>query len=790
MMFLLWVVAPLVLLALITGTGLLVERAGGHRLPGPLVLVIGFTGVVCVSQATTRFGATAPLTPFVVVAVAVAGFVVGRRRAPDPWLVALGLGVFLLYGLPAFATGEPTLLGYTNLADAAGHFVIIDQLMGNGYTVENLAPSSLRARVDELFITSYPTGSHTVLGTVRELVRVDVAWLLQPYLAMLAALIAFGLHAVLAPSVRHRALAAGVAGLAACAGLIYAYSVNQQAIKELAGLVCIVALAGVVRPLVLAPLSWRTPIPAAVATAGGIGVLSLALAPWIGPLLLITAGVLYVRSGRRLAALSWQSATFATFALVLSLPALTRAFAFVRTTNVSLTGVELGNLYAPLPFAEALGVWPSGDFRSAIPADRELAWILVGVVALGAVFGLMQVIRRRAWPVLLFAIVSVVGFAAIAGRASPWAYAKALMLLSPVALLLAGFAVVGWWEGRRRAEALALGAALIAGVAWTSALSYHVVDPAPYARFAELEEINERFDGQGPALSTEAEEFAKHFLRDLDLTNSSEGVAQGLVVPNVAVDVGFAVDLDDFSPAVLARDYRLLVVRRGPIASRPASGWERAFNGRYYDVWRRDRDAPRVLAHAPLGGRLDAAAAAPCGQVRRLAGIARVGGGRLAFAARPELAALAPGKATVTVPWPPLGLDPVTLSPVGGPGTVSGKVDIPRTGTQHVWIEASVVRELSVSVDGKLVGVVERELSPHDAATPIGTVSLEAGRHDVELVHGGGGFEPGNGGRNRLIGPVYFTPAADPAGGEVAYVEPADWRSVCGEHADWVEAVA
>lgn len=790
MMLLLWLVAPLVLLALITGTGLLVERAGGHRLPGPLVLAIGFTGVVCVSQLTTRFGATAPLTPFVVVAVAVAGFVVGRRRAPDPWVVALGAGVFFLYGLPAIATGEPTILGYTNLADAAGHFVIIDQLMGNGYSVADLGESSLRARVDELFRTSYPTGSHTVLGTLREIVRVDVAWLLQPYLALLAALVALGLHALVAPFVRSRALAVGVAGLAACAGLVYAYGINQQSVKELGGLLCIVALAAVVRPLVLARLGWRTAIPAAVAAAGGIGVLSLALAPWIGPLLLITAAVLYVRSGRRLLALTWQSLAFAVFALVLSLPTLSRAFAFVKVTNVSLTGVELGNLYAPLPFAEALGVWPATDFRFVIPADRELAWILVGAVALGALFGIVQAARRRAWPVLLFAAISLLGFAAVAGRASPWAYAKALMLLSPVALLLAGFAVAAWWESRRRTEAVVLGVALIAGVAWTGALSYRAADPSPYEAFAELEEINDRFAGEGPAFSTEAEEFAKHFLRDLDLTNSSEGVAQGLIAPRPdrPVNVGFAVDTDDFSPAVLAREYRLLVVRRGPHVSRPAAGWERAFSGSFYDVWRRAADPPRVLAHTPLGGRLDAGAAAPCGEVRRLAGFARLAGGRLAYAPRPEAAVLDPSEADVTVGWPQLALDPVVLYPVVGPGTISDVVEVADAGTYRVWVEASVVRELTVSVGGTVVGVVEDQLSPHDAATVVGTVELDAGRHEVELVHGGGGLEPGNSGQNRFVGPAYLVPeGADP---ELRYAAPADWRTVCGEHADWVEAVA
>lgn len=728
----------------------------------------------------------APAAPFVVVAVVLAGAWAGRHRDLDVHRgVLLGaVVVFAIYAAPTVLTGEATFLGYGSQGDASFHFALVDRLMSDGYGLDGLATSSYEGTVRNYFDTSYPTGTHTVLGSLRPFTGTDVAWLLQPFLACLALLSALGLHALI--DTRHRTAAFAVAGTAMSAGLLYAYANNQQAIKELGALVCIVAAVGIVRPLLEARPGWRSALPAAVVVGGGLGVLNLAIAPWIGPLMVVVAIVLLRRHRHHRGAVLAQVAAFAVLCAVFGARAIESATRFVEVTNVSLTGaVELGNLQRPLPFIEAFGIWPAADFRLPLPGGA--ATLLVGACALAAALGLVAAARRGMWPVLAFAAVSVVGFVAIAGRASPWAYAKALTLLSPVALLLAGVLALALWESRRRIEGALVAGVLLLGVAWTDAQTYHSANPAPRDRLTELADIGERFAGRGPALYPEYEEFAKHFLRDLDPSGPAEpyrrpvGFAEG-----EGLQFGYSYDLDDLDPASVA-GFNLLVLRRGPLTSRPSAGWTRIFSGEAYDVWQRDADAPEVLEHLRLGERFDAAADAPCDAVERLADRARVAGGQLAYAPRRTVRALRVSDVPRPRNWLELPGDPEVLLQIGQ-GRLSGSVTT-EAGPNHVWLVGSVERPITVSVDGQEVGVAEHAISQRPSQIEVGSVDLGAGAHEVRADAGGGSLAPGNGGTTRSVGPVLLTPAADPGDVPVRTVAPERWPSLCGTHVDWVEVV-
>ena len=66
-------------------------------------------------------------------------------------------------------------------------------------------------------------------------------------------------------------------------------------------------------------------------------------------------------------------------------------------------------------------------------------------------------------------------------------------------------------------------AAIAGGVLWSNALAYQEVNLAPRDRLAELEQIGERFAGEGPALMTEYEPYGvRHFLREADPEGASE----------------------------------------------------------------------------------------------------------------------------------------------------------------------------------------------------------------------------------------------------------------------------
>ena len=792
-----WLVFPAVLGLLCLGAGLLVERLAGRPFPGQLLLPLGFAALVSVTQLTTSGSSTAEATLPVVLVVAVAGYALSipRLRAlrPQPWVLGLALVTYGIYAAPGVLWGSRTFLGYGNLGDAAIHFEIIDLLLTNGHSNAGVPESSFFHSVGSYFSAAYPTGGHSVLAVTRELVGVDVAWLFQPFLTCLAVLIVLGLEPLARELTDDRRLAAIGAGIAGQAGLVYGYAVHQEAIKELGAVAMIVLLVALVAPLLQTEPGWRAAIPLAIAVGGGIGVLSFAIAPWLGPILLAAAVVLVARHWRaRRVALLAEVGVFVAIATVLAIPRLLTLNSFVYVNNVVLRlDQEFGNLQHRLDRITAFGVWPVPDFRSGPPPQNGLAIALVGVAVIAAILGVVTVIRRRSWRPALFATISLIAFVFVIARgASPWGEGKALMILSPALALLGVAGALGLVDRRRRAEGLVVLAALAAGVLWTNAQAYHAVDGAPYDRLGELETIGERFAGQGPSFYPEFEEYAKHFLRDTAPTGAVEPFRPAWPVAEAGVTprFGYSSDIGEWQPASLAEHFELLVLRQGPNRSRPPLGWRRVFHGKYYDVWRRQEGAPRVLGQVVLGDRFDAGRRAPCGPLRKLAGVARAGGGELAYVERPLPVIFVPTQAGAPANWGPDGSDNAMFRPLG-PGRVVGEVKAP-PGDYVVWFEASAQRAATIFVDDQRIGALEDQLNPRWSATRLGTVRLSGGRHAIRMDVGGGDLEPGNGGVNRLLGPITLDPVADLGTLPVRTLPPARWRSLCGRHLDWVQAVA
>ena len=113
-----WVLFPLVLLAVCLGCGLAVEWIAGGVPPGTLLPSLGLALVIVIATSTTQSGTTAPLTTWVVVAIALAGYASAPQRLrtlrPEPWAVGVALGVFALCAAPVVLSGNATFLGYSS----------------------------------------------------------------------------------------------------------------------------------------------------------------------------------------------------------------------------------------------------------------------------------------------------------------------------------------------------------------------------------------------------------------------------------------------------------------------------------------------------------------------------------------------------------------------------------------------------------------------------------------------------------------------------------------------------
>jgi hypothetical protein len=782
-----WLLFPLVLGLLSVGCGLLLEQAAGVRLPGTLLAPAGLAVIIVAAAFATMTDATAELAVPGVVALAVAGFALSfplRARRLDRWALVAVAAAFAAYAAPIVLSGQATFAGYITLDDTATWLAMTDRVMDHGRSMTGLAPSSYEATLANYLAAGSPVGSNLPLGLGAKLVGQDVAWLFQPYLAFLGAMLALGAYELAARLVASRALRALSAFVASQPALLYAYAL-WSGIKELAAAAIIVLLAALIAPALEGRARLRGLLPPAAASAALLSVLTVGGVVWLAALLVPALAVGIRLRGR---ALATTAAAFAAFALALSMPSLMTASVFIRgasKTNVFTSSTELGNLGRPLDKLQLFGIWPASDFR-VDPKNVDGTHVLIAVVIASALLGLAWSWRRRGWELLLYVAGVSLGCAAIISRGSPWVDAKALATGSP-AFALAGLVGGAWlFERGRRTEAVVVVAAIAGGVLWSNALAYHDAWLAPRAQLAELQRIGNRFAGEGPTLMTEFQPYGvRHFLRDMDPEGASELRRRQIPLRNgQLLHEGFSADVDEFQVDALLV-YRSLVLRRSGLASRPPSTYALVWRGRYYEVWQRRAKARAIVEHLPLGSPLEPVAAPSCGTVLRLAGRAAAEGGLLATVMRPRATVVQLSRASYPATWRTSG-DPNIVVPTGR-GTLEADVDLAGTGRYALWLGGSVRGHLELTVDGRLAGSSRDQLNTFGEYTPLGEVRLPAGVHRLTLRYGGADLHPGSGGGAFPIGPIVLS--RGDADRPVTYVRPGNARMLCGKSLDWVEAL-
>ncbi|MGI8803629.1 MAG: hypothetical protein ACR2KV_15930 [Solirubrobacteraceae bacterium] len=800
-LFVCWVLFVALYLVVAVGLGLLVERATGSVLPGVLLPPIGVAGVFVLSQLFSYFSWSAPLTTPGILLLGVSGLIVGRRRLRDRGrldrgALAAAVVVFAVFAAPIVLTGEPTFAGYTVLGDTSIHFIGADYILRHGRHLGGLPPSSYEFSLSAYYGNGgYPSGGPTAAGAMAEAVGENVAWIFQPFLALLAAMTSLCVYAIVAPRVRPTWLRFFVAALAPQSALVLAYAL-QGSVKEVGTAWAIALLAAVV--------AWfaeqcrggaRRVIPVAVAAAAGLSLISLSIAPWLG-LFMVTALAVTLRgggrAGRRTALL--QSGGFVAVTAALAFPTLAVLGTFLPAVTATVTAQhEFGNLFGPLDPIQMFGTFLSGDYRAKPDTSALLTatHLLLGVSLVSAALGLAWAIRRRSWA-LLYLGVSLIGWYYVTRSGSPWAQAKALMIVSPAVMVAIALGPIALHAAGRRFEAVALALVVAGGVLASNALAYHDVSNAPWRRMVELERVGHRIAGQGPTLYPEFEEFGKHFLAAADPESPGEGWQRRLALAaqttdGTAIHQGQSYDLDTFTPAYIDY-YRTIVLRHGPAWSRPPSIYRLVWSGRYYEIWQRPPGAEsQIVAHLPLGTRTTPAAIPSCPAVRSLARRASAVGGRLAYATAPIPLVIVPTRTAYPPRWAIDPSDGLSLIPTG-PGKVVGSVVARRSGTYDIWLEGSIARPFRVYVDGAYLGTVANELAGRGQATSAGAVTWRPGRHVISVVQGGGSLDPGNGEAGRRLGPISAVPRLAGAR-QVDDLAAKDWGALCGRPADWIEAV-
>jgi hypothetical protein len=786
---------PCTLALLCTGAGLLIDRASGGWLPGMLLAAVGAAALVAVSQLSTYIAPLAPATPYALALVAIAGWALGRTRALAfarawrrwRWQLAVLVLAYLAALAPVLLAGRPSFSSFGILDDSAFHMLGADYLMRHGQNYAHLdLRNSYGQYLHAYYATGYPSGADTLFGGSAFIVAAPLIWAMQPFNAFMLAL-ATGPAWVLA---RRIGLVGGWAALATLTAtlpaLVYGYELVAS-VKEIVALSMILALGA----LVALHTRWlwrgaRGAIPFALLLAGGVAVLGVGFGAWALAAVLVLAAIAAseIRTGRRRAR-ELVGALWLAVAIVLA-GALSTWTGLSRSVQVAkgiATTSNPGNLHAPLHLAQVFGTWLVGSYENAPGgALAALTYAIVTLTLLAAGLGAPRLLALGE-PALLgwIAALLAVGLA-LQILAGAWVGAKALLLSSPVIVLLAwsGFAALRSARSAlmvRAAPVLALALAL--GIAASDAMQYHASNLAPTARYDELAAIDARFAGRGPILYGGFDEYALYQLRDLDVGGVD------FMYPPVGIRLmeghGYPVDLDRIPPrAWLA--YPLVLTRRDPTAGRPPSAYRLRWQGTYYQVWARSRGAPAAIVHLGLPGERPF----KCARVGRLARIAAAHGASI-------VAAIPPRMVHVDVAH---GLHPGWRYThpglvMKGAGRLQSTFSVPHGGRWEIWLKGQLMPSATIGVDGRSIGSIAGQLdgNPHNpyALTPL-PVKLSAGRHRLTISRGDSPLAPGDGGW-AILHEVFLTPARAPAVETLRVTAPAQWRALCGGRLDWIEVV-
>jgi hypothetical protein len=742
-------VYPVVLALLCLGGALLVERASGGLLPAMLFPAVGAAALIVLSQLSTYIAPLAPATPYLLVALAFAGLLLGRQRLRklacawrgSIWQLLVCPLAYILALAPVLLAGRPTFSSYMALADSAVHMLGADFLIRHGQDYSHLdLRNSYGLFVHNYYGSSYPSGADTLFGGSSFLLGLPLIWTFQPFVAFMLATAA-GPAWVL---VRRVGLRGGWAALTTLTvtlpALVYAYELIGS-VKEIATLPLILCMGA----LVVDHRRWlwlgaRAAIPFALVVAAGVAALGIAFGAWAlaASAVLASVALLDLRDSRRpsrdqgsppelsVARASGKAnargllALFVTGLLVLLVaawPTWAQLSGSLKVAQAIASTSNSGNLHSPLRPSQLFGVWLGGSYK-LLPTGGALTLtsLLIALVLVLVAVGVGNLVRSRRYALAGWFAGMVIVWLALVGFANTWANAKTLMLTSPAVMLMAWAGIAALRDSRMRIAAPLVAFLLVGGVLCSDALLYHSSNLAPTARYEELSWINKRFTGRGPTLFTDFDEYSLYELRDMDV-GGPDFVYPPPALASAAGGYGDPIDLNKIAPATLA-PYPLIVTRRDPTVVRPPGAYRLLWQGVYYQVWGR----------IPSGAsRTRLSAGAP---------VARLVQVPLARTFRP------PGWA--------LSRKGIVM---GGAGTLSARFILPHGGVWELWLKGDVMRALTVRIDGLILGRLGGQLDGNslvvNVLTPLRT-RLHAGRHTLTISRSGADLAPGDGGAATL----------------------------------------
>ncbi len=283
-------------------------------------------------------------------------------------------------------------------------------------------------------------------------------------------------------------------------------------------------------------------------------------------------------------------------------------FGFVHSFN-KVAGT---NTYGPVSPIEALGVWPTTNYRLEAPGGAHLTALAGAIGVLALIAGTAWWLRRRepAVPIALGACVAL--YLAALPTSGDYSHAKALMIGAPLAMLVAirpllaelgprgrrlspigkqattatGFARVAW---------SALAVVFVAGAVYSSFLALRNAPVGPPGHGAELRAFMPIVRGK-PVLYAGQDRYAAYELLGADthvplVEFPDPGVAENPEKPFDTGDAYSPIDFDSFSRGTLD-GFPYVITGRAAWNSQAPPGFKRIDATPSFLLWERTHDVP------------------------------------------------------------------------------------------------------------------------------------------------------------------------------------------------------
>jgi hypothetical protein len=282
----------------------------------------------------------------------------------------------------------------------------------------------------------------------------------------------------------------------------------------------------------------------------------------------------------------------------------------------SFNKVAGSNTYGPVSPVEALGIWPAANYRLDAAGGAQLPW-LAGVIAVIALLvGVAWWVRRREATIPIALGAGALLYLASLPTSGDYSQAKALIIIAPLAMLVAIRPLLSeWWQGRGllRLGWGALAVVFVAGAVYSSFLALRDAPVGPPGHGGELRAFLPEVKGQ-PVLYAGQDRYAAYELLGADTHVPLVEFPDPAVSPNPEkpFDTGDAyspVDFDSFSRGTLDR-FPFVITSRAAWNSQAPPNFKRVTATPSYVLWKQTGPTPEDR-HVLLEG-TEAGAYASC----------------------------------------------------------------------------------------------------------------------------------------------------------------------------------